>query len=197
MTTTRIKRLWNWAKSSPTPLDSTRSTEARSAITSDLWAYGIGAAVLVAISGDFIAAMPGPVRLVLALAVTLSLVLMHWALAAKTRGWRAILFAPPICAALYFVTHTGVFFDQATRDLEANDNRCLAIQRDMLSSMPLRSDDPDLFQALGCHPQGDGSVYAERDTKDDADAAIEQSARRSALPYRNPFQSGSHGAELK
>lgn len=41
-----------------------------------------------------------------------------------------------------------------------NDKRCLAIQRDMLSARPRRSDSPDLFQALGCRPQGEGSVYA-------------------------------------
>lgn len=41
-----------------------------------------------------------------------------------------------------------------------NDRRCLAIQRDMLSARPRRSDSPDLFQALGCRPQGEGSVYA-------------------------------------
>lgn len=43
----------------------------------------------------------------------------------------------------------------------ANDKRCLAIQRDMLSSQPRRADGPDLFQALGCRPQGEGSVYAQ------------------------------------
>ncbi len=42
----------------------------------------------------------------------------------------------------------------------ANDRRCLAIQRDMLMAHPRRSDDADLFQALSCRPQGDGSVYA-------------------------------------
>lgn len=82
-------------------------------------------------------------------------------------------------------------------DEVANDKRCLAVQRDMLSSMPLRSDDPDIFQALGCKPQGEGSVYAERDTKEDADATIEQSARRSELPYRNPYRGGGGGAVLK
>jgi len=90
----------------------------------------------------------------------------------------------------------GTLMPLVNRD-PANSRRCLAIQRDMLSSMPLRSDDPDLFQALGCRPQGDGSVYAERDTKDDADAAIEQSARRRALPYRSLYHSGSQSAVLK
>jgi len=41
-----------------------------------------------------------------------------------------------------------------------NDRRCLAIQRDMLSAQPRRNDGPDLFQALGCRPQGGGSVFA-------------------------------------
>jgi hypothetical protein len=39
-------------------------------------------------------------------------------------------------------------------------NRCLAIQTDMLSSRPKRTDDVAIFQALGCRQQGDGSVYA-------------------------------------
>ncbi len=42
----------------------------------------------------------------------------------------------------------------------ANDRRCLAVQRDMLSARPRRADSPDLFQALGCRPQGEGSVFA-------------------------------------
>ncbi len=42
----------------------------------------------------------------------------------------------------------------------ANDRRCLALQHDMLAAQPRRRDDPDLFQALGCRPQGEGSVYA-------------------------------------
>ncbi len=63
----------------------------------------------------------------------------------------------------------------------ANKARCLAIQKDMLSSMPLRSDDADLFQALGCRPQGGGSVYAHR-PQDEA----ERDRRLSVLPYRKP-----------
>lgn len=40
--------------------------------------------------------------------------------------------------------------------------RCLAIQHDMLSAQPHRDDGPELFQALGCRPQGAGSVFAKR-----------------------------------
>lgn len=81
-----------------------------------------------------------------------------------------------------------VMLGWAIETSRANDQRCLAIQRDMLSSMPFRSDGPDLFQALGCRPQGEGSVYAERDTKGDVGAIFAKSVRRGALPYRNPFQ---------
>lgn len=42
----------------------------------------------------------------------------------------------------------------------ANDHRCLILQRDMLSSEPRKEDGIALFQALGCRPQGEGSVYA-------------------------------------
>ncbi len=66
-----------------------------------------------------------------------------------------------------------------------NNKRCLAIQRDMLSSLPLRSDDPELFQALGCRPQGGGSVYATRDIGDQSTLAS-KAEKRAALPYREP-----------
>jgi hypothetical protein len=35
----------------------------------------------------------------------------------------------------------------------ANDKRCLAIQRDMLSARPRHADNPAIFGALGCRPQ--------------------------------------------
>jgi hypothetical protein len=47
----------------------------------------------------------------------------------------------------------------ATTNSTLNDRRCLALQRDMLSARPRRADGPDLFAALGCRPQGGGSVY--------------------------------------
>lgn len=46
------------------------------------------------------------------------------------------------------------------QDSRANDRRCLAIQGDMLAAQPRRADGRDLFQALGCRPKGEGSVYA-------------------------------------
>lgn len=40
-----------------------------------------------------------------------------------------------------------------------NQKRCASIQGDMLSVTPRRSDGPDLFQALGCRPQGSEDVH--------------------------------------
>lgn len=43
----------------------------------------------------------------------------------------------------------------------ANDERCRAIQEDMLSAHPRKPDGPELFQALGCAPTGfDRRVFA-------------------------------------
>lgn len=50
------------------------------------------------------------------------------------------------------------FMANASASSENNSARCAAIQRDMLSSHPRRSDGPNLFQALSCKPQGDQNV---------------------------------------
>lgn len=113
----------------------------------------------------------------------------------QSRTWSTFRkIALPAAAIVAIATSYVVF--KPLPDEAANDKRCLAIQRDMLSSMPMRSDGPDLFQALGCRPQGEGSVYAERDTKEDTAAIMEQSIRRAELPYRNPYRNGD-GAVLK
>lgn len=80
------------------------------------------------------------------------------------RKWLTFLkFAIPTVAAVSAAV-TFLFFQSVSNEA-ANDRRCLAIQRDMLSSMPLRSDGPELFQALGCRPHGEGSVYAPQTSK--------------------------------
>lgn len=60
----------------------------------------------------------------------------------------------------FIITAFSVVVDY--RQDKANNRRCLVIQRDMLSAQPRRADGPDLFQALGCRAQGEGSVYAPR-----------------------------------
>lgn len=53
----------------------------------------------------------------------------------------------------------GTAATQAGRNAVDNDARCLAIQRDMLSAHRRMQDAPDVFQALGCRPQGAGVVH--------------------------------------
>lgn len=76
-------------------------------------------------------------------------------------GWRYVGTGTSVlCLALaaWWIVPAGI---QLQTSAAANDRRCLAIQRDMLSAQPRRADGPDLFQSLGCRPQGGGSVFAE------------------------------------
>lgn len=41
----------------------------------------------------------------------------------------------------------------------ANEKRCVALQRDMLSAKPRRADGPALFEALNCNPSGTEPVH--------------------------------------
>jgi len=65
-----------------------------------------------------------------------------------------------LSSGVIFIVGTAAFVLQQKPKDSANERRCLAIQRDMLSARPRRADGPDLFQALGCRPQGEGGVYA-------------------------------------
>lgn len=72
--------------------------------------------------------------------------------------WPAVFFGSLATATLFVGTVTvAVSFKGEDR---ANKRRCEAIQRDMLRSHPHRQDSADLFQAFGCEPEGEGSVYA-------------------------------------
>lgn len=53
-------------------------------------------------------------------------------------------------------------WSQALGVTAMNDRRCAVIERDMLSAQPIRSDGPDLFQALGCRPRVDVPVNIPR-----------------------------------
>lgn len=53
--------------------------------------------------------------------------------------------------ATYNFTTLLDFYGKAS---QANDQRCYQLELDMLSAKPRRSDGPDIFQALGCRPQG-------------------------------------------
>lgn len=68
------------------------------------------------------------------------------------RGRRVI---PFLLFALLGLVMFYVTLSQGSDASLANDNRCGAIQRDMLSHLNRRPDDAAMMQALGCRPQGD------------------------------------------
>jgi hypothetical protein len=54
---------------------------------------------------------------------------------------------------------TGTYaVTQAMQAATINDIRCIHVQEDMLMPVPRRADLPELFQALGCRPQGTSDV---------------------------------------
>ncbi|MBI0530369.1 hypothetical protein [Sphingomonas sp. TX0522] len=149
------------------------------------WAgYGIGAIVVAYFATPALRYMDARTLLVVG-------TLMGFAIASWYDVWRDTAKRKPAHLTLggvWIVAALFIGWSELSRGIEsisANDRRCLAIQRDMLSSMPMRSDDPDLFQALGCRPQGGGSVYAQR-PDDDLMSTLERGDRRRALPYREP-----------
>lgn len=175
--------------------DSTERREA--AFRRHWWGYGVGLVVLYAFAGPLLRfAYPGDLWLV-GLLFACILYAGYWSMLYND-GWdgKVMLLTALVALVLAGLVASPVM-NASLSDSRANDRRCLAIQRDMLSSMPLRSDGPDLFQALGCRPQGDGNVYAERETKGNREALIEQDARRSKLPYRNPYPPRGGGARLR
>lgn len=84
------------------------------------------------------------------LALGLALILL-WAtvdVKAEWAGW---------IGGAFFLVGAAMLFragDQATTLSKANDRRCLTIQQDMLSAHPRLPNGHDIFQALGCQPQG-------------------------------------------
>lgn len=76
--------------------------------------------------------------------------------------------------------YMSLIVSHATEASKANDRRCIAVQRDMLSARPRRTDGPDLFQALGCRGQGEGSVYIPPPAK--------RSASNKSAPRRQSAQ---------
>jgi hypothetical protein len=65
-----------------------------------------------------------------------------------------------IAPLFFFVASTATFGLGFKFEDVSNVRRCAAIQQDMLAARPRRDDSAELFQALGCRPQGDGNVFA-------------------------------------
>jgi hypothetical protein len=130
--------------------------------------------IVYAFSGPLLEYVSAPELHFLGILVGLIVYSGHWA--SIYRGdWDAkvMLFVAVVLLVITAVIYAPII-SSAINDDAANDRRCLVIQRDMLSAKPRRDDGPDVFQALGCRPQGDGIVRAKPTDR-------ERQARR-ALP---------------
>lgn len=87
-----------------------------------------------------------------------------WAILAYKLKWPEVGTYPATIGLGFAAAALQPGISEAVEADKANSLRCEAVQEDMLSAMPRRADGPDLFQALGCRPQGKESVYA-RPTK--------------------------------
>lgn len=85
------------------------------------------------------------------------------AFVAQTDKLSWMVTAAPACGWVSGLLFIGAVLTVAygfDADAVANDNRCEAVQRDMLSATPRRTDSIKLFEVLGCKPKGQGSVHA-------------------------------------
>lgn len=92
-----------------------------------------------------------------AIATLFGMALVFWYgafVAAERRVGAALCMLIAVLSGGYGVYRYGELIVAASAAALANDKRCLAIQRDMLSARPRIADGPDKFQALGCRPQG-------------------------------------------
>lgn len=144
--------------------------------------FGIGAIVLAFMSGREMEAANPVALATIGLVVALGVICSHHAAmsASKKYGavatWASLIFA--VLAGLIIMIVGG----EADANLTANLARCQLIQDDMLAAKPRRSDGPDIFQALGCHPQGVGTVaFPPHDVT---------SPRRDEVPSSAPLKAG-------
>lgn len=122
------------------------------------WSFGL-AAVVIGYFAQGEMAFSNPVHLAtIGLMAGIAIIVAHSvALADDGKGKIATAIAVILSVTVgVFVTREGGVADAA---IQANIERCAIIQQDMLAANPRRDDGPELFQALGCKPQGDGTVY--------------------------------------
>lgn len=124
------------------------------------WGYGIAAVILYAFTSPYLKYVPTGQVFALGTSIGLSVMSLYWGTIylgrADGKFWFGLGVLIGACGLILGFYTSLIALDGA----HANAKRCLAIQRDMLSAHPRRSDDPDLFQALGCAPSGEGSVSA-------------------------------------
>jgi hypothetical protein len=88
-----------------------------------------------------------------ALAVSASI---SWS--AMRNGWGPYWEWPAMGAVVISLLSGTYVVTRAMHEAVDNDIRCLHVQEDMLMPIPRRADGPDLFQALGCRPQGTSDI---------------------------------------
>lgn len=79
-----------------------------------------------------------------------------WVAIRSDWGWKWLV--PTAVLGLVGLLLIALFITDAFVASEKNDERCAAIQHDMLSASPRRSDGAALFEALACRPRGNESV---------------------------------------
>jgi hypothetical protein len=148
------KRVVDWWRSPFEADDGLSVAAARDRMATSLWAYGVGAAIVYALAGDYISAIPAPTRFALAISIATAISLLHQAFAYDKTGPRYAMALFVIVVGLALAVALNPIFLSIDAGFTANYKRCLAIQRDMLSAHPRIADGPNKFQALGCRPQG-------------------------------------------
>ena len=123
----------------------------------DLWAAGVAAVTIFALSqGQLRYANPVPLATP-GLGLGLAVVALDVSRSVQRRRLAdAILWAGLLSGVIgVYLVHLAA--NPAIAISQANDQRCAAIQADMLAAYSRISDAPDKFQALGCRPRGTDS----------------------------------------
>ncbi len=147
------------------------------------WAgVGAGAIVLAFMAGREMQAANPIALATIGLVLMLAIFASHHAETTDSRGEAAIATGIATLLAIgsgLLIIYVGHETDQT---ISANTARCRIIQDDMLTATPRRTDGPDLFQALGCQPQGDGTVaFPKRVEQRPQIPAVVEPARTNAL----------------
>jgi hypothetical protein len=120
-----------------------------------LWGLGLGLLALAWSAGPLVRyASPGLIAVFGLLAAVAVTSLYEWATEGESPRYSGAARLLAIFAGGGAMLCAGSLLYSANAAAIANDHRCLAIQREMLTSQERRSDDAAMFQAFGCRPQG-------------------------------------------
>lgn len=124
------------------------------------WGYGTGLLVAYALSAPLIRYADPEALQIVGFLIAGVIFCGHAAMTDQPSNFTRALLIAALLAAASVAWVAADMLNHAARANRANDARCLAIQNDMLSAHPRRADSPDLYQALGCRPQGSAGVSA-------------------------------------